>query len=180
MDKDGWTVERVKQLVDLWEKGHSASSVAHLIGGRISRNAVIGKVHRMGLPRRRDKNHFGTISKVRQRKAKRPPPPPRKVAKPRITWRGVPYDPYEPKPETLTATKTIKDLAANDCRWPIGDPQEKPFGYCGREKSPGLPYCVCHARIAFTERGNPEFHATRKTFGESATASLKEFGEFVK
>jgi len=176
MDKN-WTKEREERLVELWNKGNSASVVARLLGGRISRNAVIGKVHRMGLPRRRTRAHFKSVAPKRQRKPTRPV---NKISKPKITWRGVPYDPYEPKPETLTATKTIKDLAANDCRWPIGDPQEKPFGYCGREKSPGLPYCVCHARIAFTERGNPEFHATRKTFGESATASLKEFGEFVK
>ncbi|HEX7073929.1 MAG TPA: GcrA family cell cycle regulator [Hyphomicrobiaceae bacterium] len=155
----GWTDERVEQLKRLWAEGLSASQIAGRLGG-VTRNAVIGKVHRLGLSGR------ATTSRMKSHRA-RPRTSPgsvtkRPAAKPRFGTIGNPalralYQPdaetYVPPAEELVIPpeerKTLQMLTETSCRWPIGDPQTPEFHFCNRNKVPGLPYCEIHARRAF-------------------------------
>ena len=152
-----WTDERVELLKKLWSEGLSASQIASRIGA-VTRNAVIGKVHRLGLSGR------ATTSRV---KAHRPRPrlanPNKKIVpKSRYQQIGNPalralYQPdaepfaqqFEELEILLAERKTIQTLGECNCRWPIGDPQTAEFHFCGKNKVTGLPYCEFHARRAF-------------------------------
>ena len=148
-----WNDERVDLLKKLWTEGLSASQIAGRIGG-VTRNAVIGKVHRLGLSGRATTSRT-TPSRPRNRisTARRP-------AKPRFTHIGnsafknlLDAEPYTPAFEEieipLAERKTLQDLTEKCCRWPIGDPQTPEFHFCNRGKVAGLPYCEHHARRAF-------------------------------
>lgn len=152
-----WTDERVELLKKLWSEGLSASQIAGRIGN-VTRNAVIGKVHRLGLSGRatttRMKSHRAR-SRITQAPAKRP-------QKPRFAQVGNPAlralyqpdaEPFVPSHEELVIPlnerKTIQTLTECNCRWPIGDPQHADFHFCGKNRVAGLPYCEFHARRAF-------------------------------
>lgn len=154
-----WTDERVDALRKFWQEGLSASQIASRIGG-VTRNAVIGKVHRLGLAGRattsRMKSHrprrTPAAQKVRpqrqqQRFAGNPSSPLRDLYKSDST------EPYVSQIEELVIPvaerKYIQTLTESCCRWPIGDPQEAEFHFCGKKKVAGLPYCDVHARRAF-------------------------------
>ena len=150
-----WTDERVETLKKLWAEGLSASQIAGRLGG-VTRNAVIGKVHRLGLSGRATTSRMKTHRpRTRMASAKR-------IARTRLPGIGNPafralYQPegdgYVPPVEELVIPlaerKTIQTLTENHCRWPIGDPQTSDFHFCGKGKVPGLPYCEFHARRAF-------------------------------
>jgi GcrA cell cycle regulator len=154
----GWTDERVEQLKKLWAEGLSASQIAGRLGG-VTRNAVIGKVHRLGLSGRattsRMKSHRARPRTVAANPAKR-------AVKSRFGTVGNPalralYSPeaeaYVPPAEEIdipiSERKTLQMLTESSCRWPIGDPQTSDFHFCNHQKVPGLPYCEHHARRAF-------------------------------
>jgi GcrA cell cycle regulator len=134
-----WPEDKERRLRQLWAEGWSASQIAERIGG-VSRNAVIGKLHRMGLV------------EAKRPGAKRAPP---RATKPKsVTWQpkkpkaeDVPY--REPPPD-VPAEKRVKhnDLEAHHCRWPCGDPKETDFGFCGEQKIPGQAYCRGHLEKA--------------------------------
>lgn len=149
-----WTDDRVDLLKKLWAEGLSASQIAGRLGS-VTRNAVIGKVHRLGLSGRattsRMKSH-----RPRQRMAAK------RMAKSRYATIGNPAlralynaetNVYLPPTEELVIPvaerKSIQTLTEVTCRWPIGDPQNTEFHFCGKNKVPGLPYCEFHARRAF-------------------------------
>jgi len=133
----GWTEERVEQLKALWAEGLSASQIARVLGN-VSRNAVIGKVHRLGLAGR-----AGPARAERPRSSV-----PRKsvvhaaVAAPPI----VEEDPIKLEDGNFATVLTINDRM---CRWPIGDPSENEFHFCARKPKSGSPYCEAHARKAY-------------------------------
>ncbi len=150
-----WTDERVDLLKKLWSEGLSASQIAGRLGG-VTRNAVIGKVHRLGLSGRattsRVKSHRPR-KRVANNIVKRP-------ARPRFPTSGNPTvrelysgDGYVPTVEEIdipvAQRKTIQSLETCSCRWPVGDPQTQEFYFCGGKAVPGLPYCEHHARRAF-------------------------------
>ncbi len=150
-----WNDERVEMLKKLWQEGLSASQIANRIGG-VTRNAVIGKVHRLGLSGRAPTSRVAT-ARPRARIAA-----PRRPAKPRFTNAGPvalrpPFvaeaEPYVSTYEELdipeAERKSLLDLVESSCRWPIGDPQHDDFHFCNRSKVAGLPYCEFHARRAF-------------------------------
>lgn len=133
----GWTDERVEQLKSLWADGLSASQIARALGG-VTRNAVIGKVHRLGLAGR-----AGPARSERPRTA--------------ITHKAV-LRAAAPEPVVVEEDPIVLDdghfatvLTINDrmCRWPIGDPSENEFHFCGRGPKSGSPYCEAHARKAY-------------------------------
>ena len=133
-----WTDERVEQLKSLWTEGLSASQIARALGG-VTRNAVIGKVHRLGLA--------GRATPTRSDR-------PRLPSAPRVSMRAphVPEPPVvEEDPITLDDGNHATVLTINDrmCRWPIGDPSENEFHFCGRKPKNGSPYCEAHARKAY-------------------------------
>ena len=158
-----WTDERVEMLKKLWAEGLSASQIAGRIGS-VTRNAVIGKVHRLGLSGRATTTRLKT-HRARPRPAHAPSPQnnARRFVKPsRIATVGNPAfrelyrldaEPFVPAEAELdipmAERKTILTLGECNCRWPIGDPQELSFHFCGKNKIVGLPYCEFHARRAF-------------------------------
>lgn len=142
----GWTDERVALLRKLWTEGLSASQIAKQLGG-VTRNAVIGKVHRLGLAGR------ATPS----RPAKRPV----RAARPRIVGPTAPR--LRPpsavpaviipdlEPLKLEDGKAASVLTLNEsmCKYPIGDPNDPNFAFCGRASFGSHPYCQDHARLAY-------------------------------
>ncbi|WP_232628634.1 GcrA family cell cycle regulator [Methylobacterium sp. Leaf118] len=158
-----WTDERVELLRRLWDDGLSASQIALQIGG-ISRNAVIGKVHRLGLAgrvkpigpapvngRRRDEDAAVEIEAVLAAEEPTLPEPPAIV-----THRPAPNFPLEPVPAppqpvalAVSERVTIMDLRDSMCRWPMGDPTSPDFRFCGGRAITGLPYCTQHAQVAY-------------------------------
>jgi GcrA cell cycle regulator len=148
-----WTDERVELLKKLWAEGLSASQIAAELGG-ITRNAVIGKVHRLGLSGRAK-----TPSTAAPRPRKARPPSMLRVARPAVrgnTALAHAYE-YEPEPEPeiidniipLGQRRTILELTEDTCRWPIGDPGNPDFFFCGGKTNPGVPYCSHHCRVAY-------------------------------
>lgn len=151
-----WTDDRVELLKKLWGDGLSASQIAAELGG-ISRNSVIGKVHRLGLAGRAKSP---TASMPRQRKP-RSQPPMMRIARPSIRGNTAlatlhDYEPeLEPEPNVtenivpMGQRCSILELAEGKCRWPIGDPSSPDFFFCGGKTAEGLPYCGYHSRIAY-------------------------------
>jgi len=150
-----WNDERVELLKKLWSEGLSASQIAGRLGG-VTRNAVIGKVHRLGLSGR------ATTSRIKSHRPRTRVANARRIAKSRFAQVGNPAlralyhpeaEPFVPSAEELVIPmnerKSIQTLGECSCRWPIGDPQMSDFHFCGKNKVPGLPYCEFHARRAF-------------------------------
>jgi GcrA cell cycle regulator len=136
----GWTDERVEQLKQLWAEGLSASQIARQLGG-VTRNAVIGKVHRLGLagratPARAERPRLQTV-----RRAVRPRP----VVVPQAPI--IERDPVIDEHGRKTTVLTISDRM---CKWPIGDPSKSDeFHFCGHSPKVGSPYCDAHSVKAF-------------------------------
>lgn len=152
-----WTDERVDLLKKLWSEGLSASQIAGRLGS-VTRNAVIGKVHRLGLSGRATTSRM----KTHRPRARLANSNKRAVVKQRFATLGNPAvralytgdaEPYVPMAEELVIPmaerKYIQTLTDVSCRWPIGDPQAAEFHFCGKDKVTGLPYCEFHARRAF-------------------------------
>lgn len=128
-----WTDERVVQLRQLWGNGKSASEIAEILGG-VSRNAVIGKAHRLEL-------------------SGRPSPIKRKDEEEEEAAPTTAKAPAKPVPEGKPGGATILNLTERMCKWPIGDPRDKDFHFCGKAAHGNLPYCAEHAAIAYQPPG---------------------------
>jgi GcrA cell cycle regulator len=146
----GWTDERVELLKKLWADGLSASQIAAELGG-ITRNAVIGKVHRLGLSGRAKSP---SSAAPRPRKA-RTSGHMLRVSRPAIrgnTALAFEYE-AEPEPELIEIPqeqrKTLLQLNERTCHWPVGDPGSPDFFFCGGETATDLPYCSFHSRVAY-------------------------------
>ena len=161
----GWSDERVELLKRLWGEGLSASQIAAKIGG-VSRNAVIGKVHRLGLAGRTTPAAPATTAatprpKPKVARAPSPPAPIAPIAKPRVVEPEAPAnDVAEPEMEevrvddvaiAVSERVTIMDLRESMCRWPIGDPASADFRFCGSRSVTGLPYCAAHCQVAYQQ-----------------------------
>lgn len=130
-----WTEDRVELLKKLWAEGLSASQIARTMGD-VTRNAVIGKVHRLGLSGR------ATTSRAdRPRRATIPKPQPKPVV----------AEPASVAEATLSNGEfaTVMTLNGVMCRWPIGDPGATDFHFCGNQTESGEPYCTAHAELAY-------------------------------
>jgi GcrA cell cycle regulator len=148
-----WTDERVELLKKLWADGLSASQIAGELGG-ITRNAVIGKVHRLGLSGRAKSP---SSSAPRPRKARAPHM--LRVQRPSIRGNTALAHAYdyeaEPEPELLDNVipigqrRTLLQLTEDTCRWPIGDPGTPEFFFCGGQSVTSGPYCSHHSRVAY-------------------------------
>ncbi len=153
-----WTDERVELLKKLWSEGLSASQIAGEFGG-ITRNAVIGKVHRLGLSGRAK---APSSSAPRQRKPRAPaqfirPPRPMTRGNTALAPRSAPLFEVEVEAEPELVDNvipmgqrcTILQLTEATCHWPVGDPGSPDFFFCGGKSANGLPYCAHHSRIAY-------------------------------
>ena len=141
-----WTLERENKLKELWQKGHTASQIAAIIGDT-TRNAVIGKAHRLKLQAR-------AISKKQVPKTKTENTIPVKEQKlsRKARFRSLLLDKdFEPE-----NPKKLEELTDQTCRWPIGHPSEKDFYFCGRKPMEKFPYCKLHVLYAFQPRNAKE------------------------
>ena len=145
-----WTDERVELLKKLWADGLSASQIAAELGG-ITRNAVIGKVHRLGLSGRA-KSPSSTSPRPRKARSSG-----HMIRVQRPSVRGntsLAYDyQVEAEPEMLEIPreqrKTLLQLSEKTCHWPVGDPSGPDFFFCGGDTADDKPYCTFHCRVAF-------------------------------
>ena len=171
-----WTDERVARLAKLWAEGLSASQIAADLGG-VTRNAVIGKVHRLGLsgrakpagkstsgPRRKPAARTANSATGRGNgsgggggaKYARTQQPTRTVGNTviKVDFEAEEEAAFEPKPvEDLVAPKsrelTLLQLSESTCKWPTGDPTMPGFSFCGHSTSDDKPYCEFHNKLAF-------------------------------
>jgi GcrA cell cycle regulator len=152
-DDMSWTDERVATLTKLWQEGLSASQIAAELGG-VTRNAVIGKVHRLGLSGRGQP----TSSIKRQRRAHSPAV---RRARQGVTFGNLALRAdldalavAELRPRRnvvvpIAKRLSIEMLTEHTCKWPIGDPGQEDFHFCGHDSLEGLPYCEYHAGVAY-------------------------------
>lgn len=149
-----WTEERVELLRKLWTDEFSASRIAEVLGG-VSRNAVIGKIHRLGLWGRGQ-----PTSSIKRQCKPRPGQSERRAYRPvSIGNTALKAEPEmlvetEPQPREsvvvpIAKRLTIENLTERTCKWPIGDPGEEGFHFCGHDSLEALPYCRYHVRVAY-------------------------------
>lgn len=136
----GWTDDRVQTLTRLWRDGQSASQIARALAGGITRNAVIGKVHRLGLSGRA-KPSAPALRPRREVRARGTSP-----RASRTPLRAPAAHRAGPPPEVGTAT--VVTVRRGQCRWPIGDPRADGFSLCGCAAVRGA-YCSGHAELAY-------------------------------
>ena len=155
-----WNDDRVELLKKLWNQGLSASQIAAELGNGVTRNAVIGKVHRLGLSGRAK---TVTPQAARPRKATRAPSHPLShgsatrgnlALSPKAPAAPAPVLHVAPAPVQevvipMSERVTIMELRDSMCRWPHGDPTSAEFRFCGAKSPPGSPYCNYHAQIAY-------------------------------
>ena len=143
-----WTEEKVAKLKELWGKGNTASQIAEIIGG-ISRNAVIGKAHRLNLSAKiktrtaASSQNFDNSLNEKNIKVKRG-----RKSKFKSLIIEKDFEPENPK--------QLEELDENSCKWPIGHPDEKSFYFCGRSSLKDFSYCKLHLLYAYQPKGKKE------------------------
>lgn len=167
-----WTDERVSLLKKLWSEGRTAAEIAKELGG-VTRNAVIGKAHRLKLSNR--------VSPIQQNNPKKPvvvKPAERKIEKQVMALPVA--KPLEVRREKdADSLFSLLDLKPRMCRWPVGDPHDENFGFCGEEVILGLPYCCEHAKMAYqaATRNKILQAESAMSVGQAVPESLKSFEE---
>ena len=143
-----WTEEKVAKLKELWGKGSTASQIAEIIGG-ISRNAVIGKAHRLNLSSKIKTRNASSVqnydnnSEENNSKQKRG-----RKSKFKSLIIEKDFEPENPK--------KLEELDESSCKWPIGHPEEESFYFCGRSSLKDFSYCKLHLLYAYQPKGKKE------------------------
>ena len=143
-----WTEEKVEKLKKLWGNGNTASQIAEIIGG-ISRNAVIGKAHRLNLSAK-IKTRAATSNKNFESSMEENNNRSKKVRKSKFKSLLIEKD-FEPE-----NPKQLEELDENSCKWPIGHPDENNFYFCGRSSLKDFSYCKLHLLYAYQPKGKKE------------------------
>jgi GcrA cell cycle regulator len=146
MSIETWTPERVEQLKSCIVTGLTCSQIAAQIG--VSRNAVIGKIHRLGLSTERP---AGAPARTSPPRARHPRAPTQRRML-RLAFAQAPYGAAEAvldAPVDSAHPCSLTDIAERKCRWPIGDPARADFVFCGNDAIAGFTYCAGHARLAY-------------------------------
>ena len=143
-----WNESKVEKLKELWGKGSTASQIAEIIGG-ISRNAVIGKAHRLNLSSKiktrnaSSSQNFDNSSEENSSKQRRG-----RKSKFQSLIIEKDFEPENPK--------KLEELDENSCKWPIGHPEEQSFYFCGRSSLKDFSYCKLHLLYAYQPKGRKE------------------------
>ena len=143
-----WNEEKVEKLKELWGKGNTASQIAEIIGG-LSRNAVIGKAHRLNLSSKikagntSSKQIFQTNTEENFSKQKR-------ERKSKFKSLIIENDFEAENP------KKLEELDESSCKWPVGHPEEESFYFCGRSSLKDFSYCKLHLLYAYQPKGRKE------------------------
>jgi GcrA cell cycle regulator len=153
-----WTEDRIAILKAGWEGGLTASQIAERLGEGVTRNAVIGKAHRLGLEAR------PSPVKASEESAAAPAAAPPAAAPPAAAPAPPPAPDVAVSPSSAAIAKpaarparkaskvarvTLLDLSEKICKWPIGHPGEPDFHFCGKPVNPGFPYCIEHCALAY-------------------------------
>ena len=142
-----WTPEREKKLKDLWNKGHTASEIASLLG-ETTRNAVIGKAHRLNLEARSGPKKNSSKTNVEVNISNNKTQKLGRKAKFKALLLDKNFEKENPK--------KLEELTDETCRWPIGHPYEESFYFCGRKPLEKFPYCKLHVLYAFQPKNAKE------------------------
>ena len=143
-----WTEEKVAKLKELWGKGNTASQIAEIIGG-ISRNAVIGKAHRLNLSAK-IKTRTAISNQKFENSLDKKATNSKRVRRSKFKSLIIEKD-FEPE-----NPKQLEELDENSCKWPIGHPDEKSFYFCGRSSLKDFSYCKLHLLYAYQPKGKKE------------------------
>ena len=162
-----WTDERVERLKKLWADGLSASQIAAQLGG-VSRNAVIGKVHRLNLPGRAKSGGQASVRTKRTTAAPRAPNYAGRTAAQAsrpvgrssggaalkqdldvVAVEEIDTRPMDDVVVPISRRLTLVELSERTCKWPVGDPLQEGFHFCGNDSGDASPYCGYHAKMAF-------------------------------
>ena len=160
-----WTEDKIAKLKELWGKGSTASQIAEIIGG-VSRNAVIGKAHRLNLSAKIktraavSTENFANLKSDKSDKTKKSR---RSKFKSLIIEKD--FEPENPK--------TLEQLDENSCKWPIGHPDEKDFYFCGRSSLKDFSYCKLHLLYAYQPKGKKEDVAEKDEIPEFIEKKIK-------
>ncbi|MDB2311581.1 hypothetical protein N9V14_01895 [Candidatus Pelagibacter bacterium] len=143
-----WNEEKVEKLKELWGKGSTASQIAEIIGG-ISRNAVIGKAHRLNLSSkiktRNTSSSQNFDNSLEENSSKQ------KVGRKSKFKSLIIEKDFEPE-----NPKKLEELDESSCKWPVGHPEEESFYFCGRSSLKDFSYCKLHLLYAYQPKGRKE------------------------
>ena len=144
-----WTKEREERLKKLWEKGCTASQIAEMLGGGTTRNAVIGKAHRLKLAARVTSKQYKSPKK--QDAASNLNKQEGYISR-KSRFKSLLLD----KNFEAENPKKLEELGDKNCRWPIGHPDEENFYFCGRSPVESFSYCKLHVLYAFQPKNQKE------------------------
>jgi len=146
-----WTPEREQQLKDLWKKGHSGSEIANILGGT-TRNAVIGKAHRLNLPARTvSKRSIRKTDEQNKDKGNLPENKNQKLGR-KARFKALLLDKnFEPENPT-----ELENLTDEHCKWPLGEKMQPANLFCGRKALEKFSYCKLHVLYAFQPKNAKE------------------------